>query len=235
MKNFEFKCHFYPSSTEHWGAGSSTAGVKQFCRLGNWGGKLNVHAPANSLVSCLLCTGWAVKEYLWCSCQGSKPGNGLPDVLPNPATLPFGSKRTDIKVFFWEDEKFFFVFVWWFFLCLFGCCFGGFCVGGFLVFWGFFLGGEVCGFGVVFLSLIQSLIFFFPRELRELLTQPWQEMLYQYSIIAINLYLMTPVLQIMGKCSIKKGNSTFFSFAYLWMVWFTMGIKAEHKMAWRPI
>lgn len=54
---------------------------------------------AYSLVIHLLCTGWTVKEQLWCPCHGSKPGNGLPDLLPNPAILSFGSKRTDIKSF----------------------------------------------------------------------------------------------------------------------------------------
>lgn len=29
MNNFEFKCHFDPSSTKNWGAGYSAAGVKQ--------------------------------------------------------------------------------------------------------------------------------------------------------------------------------------------------------------
>lgn len=99
---------------------------------------------------------------MWCSCHGSKPGNGLPDVLPNPAMLPSGSKRTDIKVCFWDDEKIsslsfvclfvfcfqVFLFLVWVLVCLFGffcSLFGGFlgvrvvhfrffvCFGGFVV------------------------------------------------------------------------------------------------------
>lgn len=136
----------------------------------------------------------------------------------------------------WEffSSGYLFLGLFWFgFFCLFGdflfVCFGL----RFLLVWfvlvllfslGFF--GIFYLFVCSFISIINTKFYlFFPREL---LTQPWQEMLYQYSIIMINLYLMTPVLQIVGQMLYQERKQYFFPLAYLLMTWVTMGIKAEH-------